>query len=159
MGFVSVTRLRLRSAWFLPRFAWHALGSVRQCRQAHGFLGGSLLPDRKLTFWTMTLWRDQAAMRAYMAGGAHLQAMPKLLDWCDEASVVHWTQDGDAPPGWDEADRRMRTQGRASKVRHPSAVHASLSFAAPRTTAAGPIRPARTQPAPGTPAREKAAPP
>lgn len=64
----------------MPRFALHPLNSQRQCKQAHGFLEGSLLPDRKLTFWTMTLWRDQAAMRAYMAGGAHLKAVPKLQE-------------------------------------------------------------------------------
>ena len=112
-----------------------------QCKQANGFLDGSLQPDRKLTFWTMTLWQDQAAMRAYMTGGAYLKAMPKLLNWCDEASVVHWTQDDAAPPSWEEADRRMRAQGRPSKVRHPSDVHASLDFTAARTIAAAPIRP------------------
>ena len=127
----------------MPGFVLHALSSLRQCKQASGFQDGFLLPDRKLTFWAMTLWRDQAAMRAYMAGGAHLKAMPKLLDWCDKASIVHWTQDAvAAAPSWEEADRRMRTQGRPSKVRHPSAVHASLNFAAPRTTRAAPIRPA-----------------
>ncbi len=143
MIFVSVTRLRLRSMWFLPHFALHALGSLRQCKQADGFLHGSVLPDRKLTFWTMTLWRDDAAMRAYMAGGAHRKAMPKLLNWCDEASVVHWTQDHPTPPAWEEAARRMRTEGRPSKVRQPSAVHASLGFAEPRTNAAAPISPAQ----------------
>lgn len=142
MTFVSVTRLRIRSLWFMPGFALHAVNSLRQCKRASGFLNGSLLPDRKLTFWTMTLWRDQAAMRAYMTGGAHLKAMPKLQHWCDEASVVHWTQDEVAPPSWEEADRKMRMQGRPSKVRHPSAAHASLGFATPRTMGAAPIGPA-----------------
>jgi heme-degrading monooxygenase HmoA len=142
MAFVSVTRLRIRSVWFMPRFVLHALRTMRQCKRAPGFLGGSLLPDRKLTFWTMTLWQDQAAMRAYMTGGAHLKAMPKLLEWCDEASVVHWTQDAAAMPSWKDADRAMRAQGRSSKVRHPSAVHASMGFAAPRTAGAAPMRPA-----------------
>lgn len=142
MPFVSITRLRIRSVWFMPQFALHALSSQRQCKRATGFLDGSLLPDRRLTFWTMTLWRDQADMRAYITGGAHLKAMPKLLDWCDEASIVHWTQDSVSPPSWEEADQRMRTQGRPSKVRHPSALHASLNFAAPRITAATPIKPA-----------------
>ena len=140
MTFVSVTRLRIRSVRIIPRFALHALLSLRQCKNASGFLGGSLLPDRRLTFWTMTLWQDQASMRAYITGGTHLKAMPKLLDWCDEASIVHWMQDHAAPPSWEEADRRMRTQGRTSKVRHPSSAHASLGFAEPRTTAAATIR-------------------
>jgi hypothetical protein len=31
-------------------------------------------------------------MRAFMLSGAHQRAMPKLFNWCDEASVVHWNQ-------------------------------------------------------------------
>jgi hypothetical protein len=139
MVFVSITRLRIRSWRFMPRFMVHTLGTLRQCRGADGFMGGSLLPDRTRTFWTMTLWQDHAAMRAYIVSGSHLKAMPLLLGWCDEASVVHWTQEEAAAPGWAEADRRMRAEGRPSKVRHPAAHHADLSFAAPRLSGAVPI--------------------
>lgn len=141
MTFVSVTRLRIRSLRFLPRFVLYTLQTLRQCKRAPGFLDGSLLGDRKLTFWTKTLWQDQSAMRAFMASDTHLKAMPMLLNWCDEASVVHWTQEAAAVPSWHEADRRMRTQGHPSKVRNPSTVHANLGFAEPRTTGAVPVRP------------------
>lgn len=141
MTFVSITRLRLRSVRFLPSFMIYALKSVRQCKHTPGFQGGSLLPDRKLTFWTMTLWRDQSAMRAYMTTGAHLTAMSKLLDWCDEASIVHWMQDNAAQPNWHEADRRMRTEGRPSKLRNPGPNHATLGFAPPRPTRAVALMP------------------
>lgn len=139
MSFVSVTRLRIRSLRFMPGFVIRTLGSLRQLRSAEGFVTGSLLPDRRRTFWTMTLWRDQAAMRRYMTAGAHLAAMPRLLQWCDEASVVHWQQEDDALPDWTEADRRMRTEGRLSKVRHPASHHATLGYPPPRTTHAAPI--------------------
>ena len=136
MAFVSVTRLRLRSLRFLPGFAVHAIASLRQCRRADGFIAGSLLPDRRSTFWTMTVWHDQAAMRAYMTDGSHRAAMPRLMRWCDEASIVHWTCDDAVPPDWVEADRRMRAEGRPSKVRRPSVAHESLAFAAPRLSRA-----------------------
>lgn len=150
MPFVSVTRLRLRSVRFLPRFVVHTLRSIRQVKHAQGFLGGSLLPDRSWTFWTMTAWDSRDSMRAIMVSGSHRTAMPFLLDWCDEASVTHWDQDTDALPPWTEADRRMRESGRPSKVRNPSPEHAALAFRAPRTIGGGPIRPAapRPQPAP-----------
>ena len=134
MTFVSITRLRLRSIRFLPRFALHSHRTVAQVRAADGFLGGALLNDRRLALWTTTLWRDAAAMKAYLVGGAHLKAMPRLLDWCDEASVVHWHQDDDRAPDWTEAAERMRHEGRPSKVRYPTPHHADLCFAAPRTT-------------------------
>ena len=141
MPFVSVTRLRLRSIRFLPVFAVHTLRSIRQVRGSAGFRGGSLLPDRRWTFWTLTVWDDRDAMRAYMTAGAHRTAMPKLLDWCDEASVVHWDDTDPAVPGWATADARMRREGRPSKVRRPSADHAAMTFAAARLTGGGTIRP------------------
>lgn len=139
MTFVSITRLRVRSLRFMPAFAIHALSTSAQVRSADGFVAGSLLPDRRFTFWTMTLWNEQADMRRYMTNGAHLKAMPKLLHWCDEASIVHWNQAAPDLPSWDEADRRMRAEGRPSKVLHPSANHGDLSYAPPRTSTAAPI--------------------
>lgn len=136
MVFVSITRLRIRSWRFMPGFAIAAWRTRAQVGRAEGFLGGALLPDRDRTFWTMTLWRNQAAMRRYMTSGTHLKAMPKLLAWCDEASIVHWEQDDAVAPDWTEADRRMRAEGRPSKVRQPSNRHGDLTYAAPRTTGA-----------------------
>lgn len=144
MPFISITRLRLRSVRFLPAFAFHTFQTLRQVKTAAGFRGGSLLPDRKWAFWTMTAWDSQASMRAYMTNGSHRTAMPLLLDWCDEASVAHWDQPDEALPSWTEADRRMRAEGRPSKVRRPGLHHADMSFRQPRTAMAGPIKPART---------------
>ena len=76
-----------------------------------------------------------------MTNGSHRTAMPLLLDWCDEASVVHWDADEAGLPTWTEADRRMRVEGGASKVRAPSAGHAALNFAPPRTAASGSLTP------------------
>ena len=148
--FVSVTRLRIRSLRFMPSFALRTLRSIAQVKRAQGFLEGSLLPDRRLTFWTMTLWDTRESMRAFMTGGDHLAAMPRLLDWCDEASVAHWEQTDPALVSWADAEAPMRAQGRPSKVRHPSPDHATLTFAAARKSGAGPITPAaRRGAAPG----------
>ena len=140
MPFVSITRLRLRSVRFLPAFALHNLRTLAQVKAAPGFRGGSLLADRARAFWTMTAWDSPEAMRAYMTTGPHRAAMPHLLGWCDEASVAHWDQDGEALPSWAEAERRMRSEGRPSKLRHPGPHHLDLGFHAPRTLLAGPIR-------------------
>lgn len=140
MVFVSLTRLRIRSLRFLPRFAVYALRSLRQVKRAPGFQQGALLPDRHRTFWTMTVWDTQESMRRYMMTGSHKTAMPHLQHWCDEASVAHWLQPDSTLLPWVEADKRMRESGRSSKVHHPSRQHASLDYAAPRTTVSQPIR-------------------
>ena len=140
MNWVSVTRLRVRSVRFLPGFGWYTWRSTQQVKRAPGLLGGALLTDREWTFWTMTVWESQAAMRAFMTAGDHKKAMVKLLDWCDEASVAHWEQEGVEVVSWEEADRRMRATGRPSKVWHPSAAHAGLTYREPRTTVGTVIR-------------------
>jgi|SRR5579872_2438150 len=140
MIFVSLTRLRIRSVRFLPFFMVYAFRSVRQAGKAPGFQGGAVLNDRKRAFWTMTVWDTMTSMRQFMNSGAHKRVMPHLLHWCDEASVAHWEQADHALPSWTEAARRMRADGRPSKVLHPSPRHATLEFPEPRTTGAVPIR-------------------
>ena len=142
MPLISITRLRVRSIRFLPAFALDVLRSRSQVRRAPGFQGGSLLLDWGWAFWTMTAWDSEENMRRYMTTGAHRIVMPRLLDWCDEASVVHWTQPETTLPSWAEADRRMRASGRPSKVRNPSPQHATLAYRGPYFTRGGPIRPA-----------------
>lgn len=141
MPFVSVTRLRIRSWRFLPAFFLHASRSNRQASAAPGFRGGALLPDRRWTFWTLTVWDSAEDMRAYIKTGAHKKAMPKLIHWCDEASIVHWEQSELTLPSWPEADARMRREGRASKVRNPTAAHLAMDFAPVRDGSGAAIQP------------------
>jgi hypothetical protein len=59
-------------------------------------------------------------MKAYMSAGAHGAAMRKLLKWCDEAAVAHWTQEDAEAPSWKIAFEQLVRIGRRSKVNHPS---------------------------------------
>jgi quinol monooxygenase YgiN len=115
-------------------FAFHAWRSISQIRNAEGCISLALLRDKGRAFWTMTLWTDERSMKAYITSGSHRKAMPGLADLADEASVVHWHQEHPERPDWTEAARRMRTEGRPSKLRHPGPHHADLSFPAPWTT-------------------------
>ena len=115
----------------MPGFLFYALRSARQARRSAGNLGVGLFRDAHRTFWTGSAWTDDAAMRAYMLAMPHRRAMSKLAEWCDEASVVHWTQEARALPDWREAHRRMVAEGRRSKVKHPSAAHQANEIAAP----------------------------
>ena len=131
MALISVTRLRVRSFRYLPGFIFLALRSVRQARRDPGNLGTGLLRDANRTFWTRTAWRDETAMGAFMMAMPHRRAMVKLLEWCDEASLVHWNQEAPALPDWDEAYRRLITDGRRSKVNHPSSDQQAYRFPPP----------------------------
>jgi hypothetical protein len=132
MPVASITRLRLRGWRFLPGFAWMTRAAARQATAAPGYLGGAMLAERGLAFWTLTLWRDEAALKAYRSAEAHGRAMPKLAHWCDEASAARWDIPDAALPSFAEADRCLRAHGRASRVRHPSPRHAALAHSPPR---------------------------
>lgn len=123
MAVLSITRLRLRRWRFYPAFLWYALASARQSERTPGFRGGWLGTSGPRTFWTATAWDDERAMRAFRDHDRHASAMPRLLGWCDEASVARWTQPTPDLPDGDEALRALTALGRLSKVRHPSSAH------------------------------------
>ena len=137
MPIVSVTRLCVRSWIFLPALFMRALRIGRQAKKAPGNLAVKVLNDRRRAFWTCTSWESEAAMRAFMLASPHGPAMRKLLEWCDEASTVHWSQPGAELPTWIEAHRRMQREGRMSKVNHPSEDHKRYVIAPPRDDGAG----------------------
>jgi hypothetical protein len=133
MTFVSVTRLRIRKWRYLPAFFYFSLLSLLQARRAAGNLGASILRDAHRVFWTITLWRDEPAMRAFRNHGAHQRAMPKLRHWCDEATYAHWLQESSDPPDLPAAFERLVRDGIVSRVNHPSPDHAPRTFPPPKT--------------------------
>ena len=70
-------------------------------------------------------------MKAFMHAGVHGPVMRKLLDWCDEAALVHWTQEHADLPTWAEAHTRIQQDGRRSKVNYPSAAHTAYEIEKP----------------------------
>ena len=131
MPIVSITRLRVRSWSYLPAFLLQALRSAWQAARADGSLAVIVLRDRQMTFWTSTSWSSEGAMKAFMHARPHGPTMRRLLDWCDEAALVHWTQGSGELPSWEEAHRRIQQEGRPSRVNHPSPAHTAHAFPAP----------------------------
>ena len=132
MALISVTRLRVRSFRYIAGFIFYTLLSALQAKRASGNLGIGLLRDANSTFWTRTAWLDEASMRAFMMATPHRRAMSRLVDWCNEAAVVHWAQENSGLPDWLEAHRKMVAEGRRSKVKHPSPAHETYEIAPPK---------------------------
>ena len=122
MAIAGITRLRLRKLRHVPLLLIGAFRSKRQALESDGCLAADVRMIGARVFWTRSLWRDAEAMRNFMRSGAHRAVMPKLVDWCDEASLVDWRRD--TLPEWSEAEEKMRSAGRLSKVRHPSPAQA-----------------------------------
>lgn len=128
----SVTSLRVRSVRYLPPFVWQTFLTQRQALRASGFLGGRLLLDAHRTFWTLTEWESERAMKGFRGTAPHAKVMPRLVEWCDEASYVHWTPTDASLPSWPEAYEHLVAEGRLSRVAHPSPAHDAREFAKPR---------------------------
>ena len=132
MPLVSITRLRVRSWRHVLPFIVYALRVSRQAKNAEGNLAVSLLREAQNNYWTRTVWTTEAAMKAFMLAGPHRKVMRRLLEWCDEAALVHWQQDADQPPDWDGAHQRLQREGRRSKVNHPSPAHENFQIPTPK---------------------------
>jgi len=92
-----------------------------------GFVKGKELIDIKLTFWTVTVWESDQAMKYFRNNEPHKNAMRKLPDWCDEGAYAHWQQEESFIPDWDVLYQKMLTIGKITKVRNPSPDHADMN--------------------------------
>ena len=122
---VSITRLRVRSIFYLPAFMLHALRTMTQAQKAEGVHGVDTRFEKNNVVWTKTVWSEEKMMKNYRGSGAHQIAMRVLSTICSEASVARWQQEGTDLPTWEEAHRRMLTEGKLSKVKYPSPLHAA----------------------------------
>lgn len=124
MPVLAVTRLRLASWLTLPAFYATAVPSFGQARRHPACLAADTRQSSPRTFWTRTLWRDAASMRAYMRSDAHGKAMPKLAGWCDEAASMHIDWPDETVPDWNEAAALLAAHGHLSRVARPSPAQA-----------------------------------
>jgi len=128
MPFVSVTRLRVKSIFFLIPFMRANEASVKELKASVGLLKGKELIDKKLTFWTITIWENEESMKGFRGSLSHRNAMQHLPKWCDEASYHHWVQEENEVPAWDTISEKLYSQGKLSKVRHPSKAQVENQF-------------------------------
>ena len=106
--YVSITGLRLKSQLHAPRFWWHAIRSMAQARRAPGNISTDARSVAGMQH-TLTVWTDQAAMRAYLVRGAHLQAM-RAFGAIATGSVFGF--ETEAAPDWETALAELSARGR-----------------------------------------------
>lgn len=131
MALLSITRLRIRSFRFMPKFFWYAMQSSRQALRANGNLAARTFKDNGLVFWTCSIWDDELSMLNYMRNGAHKKAMPYLQHWCNEARTGHTIISGKDFPSSKEMAHLLLKFGKASKLQHPNENHLQQIFPEP----------------------------
>jgi len=106
---VLASRLPLRSYLTVPRFLVLSARIARQLEGTSGLVGYSLLaqPLHK-TFWTLSVWRGQAALEAFVETMPHQGVMRKLRPRMRPTTFTSWAVTGAALPiSWDEAIERL----------------------------------------------------
>ena len=104
---VMASRLELRRLRDVPAFFAAALRIRRQMLGSPGLAGLSLIaePIRK-TFWTLSAWQDQAALRGATGAEPHRGLMKRFRPLMTGSRFVTWTATS-VPVPWDEAKRRL----------------------------------------------------
>ncbi len=123
--FVSITRLTLRRFWLIGGFLRVSNGCILQARAAEECMAGATMYEWPLTFWTMTVWTSDRAMRQYMSSGAHGEAMPKLRGWCSFAATAHFNQSTVEIPEPKDAHRVLAAKAHFAPIAEPNPEHAA----------------------------------
>jgi heme-degrading monooxygenase HmoA len=143
---LSVTRFKLKSRnpAGIALFLWHTFRSARQAQATPGFLGGELVRDAELTFWTITLWQNHEVMRAFRNQGDHqraLRAMRTFDRYCSEAAVLTYEHTSSGLPEVHEVCRRLQDQGRFYDLSEPSKDHRNRTLRPPSNRGSTSLRP------------------
>jgi quinol monooxygenase YgiN len=107
---VLLSYLPLKSFWRMPAFLLGTAGVMKQLAAAPGLIGYSLLarPIAK-NFWTLSVWNDDAALKAFINGAPHVRLMSSLIPHMGKTNFVRWRIKGSGlPVPWDDALRHMQ---------------------------------------------------
>lgn len=98
------SRLPLRRHRAVPGFLRDTLRIRRQLASAPGLVGYGLKADLlRKTFWTFSVWEDQAALEAFARSDPHRQIIERLAPRMGQSRFATLTVAGDAVPrSWDE---------------------------------------------------------
>lgn len=101
--------LPLKSYWRVVPFFVYTGQVVTQLATSEGLLGYSLLA-RPLSkrFWTLSVWKNEDALRAFVQRVPHVRITSALAPHMDKTRFVRWRVKGsDLPLRWDDALRRL----------------------------------------------------
>lgn len=104
----------LKSYWRVPSFFYYTVQVAKQLASAQGLLGYSVL-SRPLSkrFWTLSAWKDEAALRDFVHNQPHVRIMTALARDMEQTKFLRWTVKGSQLPlGWDDALRRFADNSR-----------------------------------------------
>jgi quinol monooxygenase YgiN len=101
--------LPLKSYWRLLPFVAYTAQIMKPLEKAEGLFGYSLLA-RPLSkrFWTLSVWKNEDALRAFVQHPPHVRIIAALAPHMDKTKFVPWMVKGSQLPlQWDDALHRL----------------------------------------------------
>lgn len=111
--YVSITRLKLKSIWLLPKFAKQSGKVAKQAKTSPGNIKTKLSNRWFKYFYTLTLWESQSDMQQFMIHGDHKVAMQQWSQVATEVRVLGY--EAESAPNWREVRKRIETEGRITR--------------------------------------------
>ncbi|WP_329520847.1 hypothetical protein [Spirillospora sp. NBC_01491] len=109
---VMASRLEVRSLRQVPGFLRASMSLWRQARRSPGAWGLGLRAEPlRRTFWTVSAWSGEKAVRAYARAEPHASTMRRKRTVVRESTFVFWNVPAeDLPIEWDEVERRIAAE-------------------------------------------------
>ncbi|HWL45256.1 MAG TPA: DUF3291 domain-containing protein [Ilumatobacter sp.] len=102
------SRLELRRLRDVPAFLAAALRLRRSFRRTPGAVALALgAAPFKRTFWTVSVWEDHAALRAYAGDQLHIDTMRRFRPAMAGSTFVDWPVAAMSRPTWHDAAQRL----------------------------------------------------
>lgn len=98
---ISVTEFRVKNVLLVPRFLRYAVASGKEASNSKGNLFFETKSKSWHTFKTLTAWEDQEAMKSFIVGGKHLEAMKRSAAMAKTTRSIHY--ESNHIPSWEEA--------------------------------------------------------
>ncbi|MFA6221732.1 MAG: DUF3291 domain-containing protein [Desulfomonilaceae bacterium] len=107
---VFLTYLPLKRYRTTPRFLFYTAKILVQLSQSNGLVGYSLRAHLfKNSFWTLSAWENESALRDFAFKGFHKGVMKLLRTDMGSTRFVRWTVNGtEIPLSWEDAMRRFK---------------------------------------------------
>lgn len=104
-----VSFLPLKSFSRLFPFVVYTVQVIKQLAKADGLVGYSLLANPlSKRFWTLSAWKSEETLRAFVVKTPHVQIMKSLSPYMAGTKFVRWPVKGSQLPlQWDDALRRI----------------------------------------------------
>lgn len=106
------SRFQLRRYRDVVPFFVSALRIDAQVRRSDGAIGLALIaqPLRR-TFYTLSAWRDHAAIDAMIASEPHRSVMSRYHELTTDSHFTTWSAPAGTPPTWQDARHHLSTPG------------------------------------------------